>query len=675
MKKILKLWMAGIMMMTLMTICPSVHAEEKDDIEKGTGFDDIEEGYSRELYSSLYRNATYRVMNEQGGVYTATARQGYNFYINGKWENCSNCTIRELVDTKGQRLRINKASPLYQEPFAKPYFHIGTLPAGTYQIEAQSLDLYKVSDGNFHGWVQAELGVPSIVGTAATLGVSAINGIPVHEMLAPIGESIRAGIGMKPKYITIHNTANTGVGATARNHAQYLYNGESRKDFTSWHFTVDNYEIWQSLPMNEVGYHAGDGYGMGNNSTIALEICENADGNYRQAEENAAVLTAYLLSINDLPADAIRMHQDWSGKHCPHNMLDATKNSMGWSAFKKRVKEIYDSIHYAKKLSFEGTFQTVRMDETIQTKVAGTPSSAKLGTLSYRTGNEKIAVVDDQGKVTGKALGNTYLYVTNDQDITARIAIKVIPAKIEKMYFSASKVKTVVGKKLTNELVILPEKAKASEIVYTSSNPKVVSINQDGSYSMVGAGTAVITAKGPDGTIARTTYTVQPAAVTGVKFPILIKEMNIGQIRNVSAAVTPSYAGDPSLTYSTGNRLIARVDRDGNVAAVGVGNTYLYATASNGKTARIPIKVNPILPAKIAFDTAVIRMQVNTTYEANIVPYPTYATVGNITYRTGNSKIATVDENGVVTAHTVGNTYLYAETADGIVTRVAVDIK
>ncbi|MCB6585585.1 N-acetylmuramoyl-L-alanine amidase, partial [Streptococcus gordonii] len=69
--------------------------------------------------------------------------------------------------------------------------------------------------------------------------------------------------------------------------------------------------------MNEVAYHAGDGYGMGNDSTIAIEICENKDGNYAQAEKNAVKLTARILYDNGLPATAIKMHKDWSGKNCP----------------------------------------------------------------------------------------------------------------------------------------------------------------------------------------------------------------------------------------------------------------------------------------------------------------------------------------------------------------------
>lgn len=108
------------------------------------------------------------------------------------------------------------------------------------------------------------------------------------------------------------------------------YNGNNRT--ASWHYTVDNTEIWQSIPINENSWHAGDGQAMGNCGSVSIEICENSDGNYAQAERNAAYLVARLLYECGLPSDAIRMHRDWSGKNCPHNTIEGTKGTMDGKA-------------------------------------------------------------------------------------------------------------------------------------------------------------------------------------------------------------------------------------------------------------------------------------------------------------------------------------------------------
>ncbi|MFP3398696.1 N-acetylmuramoyl-L-alanine amidase, partial [Brevibacterium sp. SIMBA_078] len=77
---------------------------------------------------------------------------------------------------------------------------------------------------------------------------------------------------MKPLYITVHNTANTAKGANAASHASFVKRSSTG---VSWHYTVDDSVIYQHLPLNENGWHAGDGRGTGNMKSIGIEICEN----------------------------------------------------------------------------------------------------------------------------------------------------------------------------------------------------------------------------------------------------------------------------------------------------------------------------------------------------------------------------------------------------------------
>ena len=66
---------------------------------------------------------------------------------------------------------------------------------------------------------------------------------------------------MSPRYITIHSTQNYGAGADARTHARLLQRGRltskgNSLGYLTWHFSVDNHSIYQSLPTNEQGQHA-----------------------------------------------------------------------------------------------------------------------------------------------------------------------------------------------------------------------------------------------------------------------------------------------------------------------------------------------------------------------------------------------------------------------------------
>jgi len=142
----------------------------------------------------------------------------------------------------------------------------------------------------------------------------------------------RPGYAMKPKYITVHNTANTNKGANAEMHARYLHNGAGGRS-VGWHFTVDDTQIIQHLPTNESGWHAGDGSnGAGNRQSIGIEICENSDGDFDKAVENAQRLIAKLMGKHGIPLDNVVPHKHWSGKNCPRKLLD------GWDDFKAGIK-------------------------------------------------------------------------------------------------------------------------------------------------------------------------------------------------------------------------------------------------------------------------------------------------------------------------------------------------
>ena len=134
-----------------------------------------------------------------------------------------------------------------------------------------------------------------------------IYGVTFKEMIVPKGnDDIRPGYPMVPKYITIHETANTAKGANALNHAKFLDNQArgTADRAASWHFTVDDKEIYQHLPVNEVGWHAGNK--TGNYESIGIEIAVNQDGNYEKAVENARKLATYLMNDLNISLDKVK---------------------------------------------------------------------------------------------------------------------------------------------------------------------------------------------------------------------------------------------------------------------------------------------------------------------------------------------------------------------------------
>lgn len=162
-----------------------------------------------------------------------------------------------------------------------------------------------------------------------------IDGIPVIiKIVQPKGKkNVRTMIPMTdPIGQTFHNTGNPN--ADDSDHAKWIQNVEDAdKLYVSPHIFVDADSITQVIPLNEVGWHAGDGRGNGNMKTIGIEICE--DREIPKAEANAIKLGAAMMMT--IPNIKTYKHQDWNGKYCPHIILKRN----GWGKFVNDINSLY----------------------------------------------------------------------------------------------------------------------------------------------------------------------------------------------------------------------------------------------------------------------------------------------------------------------------------------------
>ncbi|AXT13413.1 LysM peptidoglycan-binding domain-containing protein [Bacillus velezensis] len=243
--------------------------------------------------------------------------------------------------------------------------------------------------------------------------------VKITKDFIPVGHNNRPGYAMDPAYITVHNTANTAKGASAAMHARYEKNPETP---TSWHFTVDEKEIYKHLPLNENGWHAGDGNrGTGNRKSIGIEICENSDGDFEKAVANAQWLIKKLMKEQGISLANVVPHKHWSGKQCPRKLLDR------WDSFKAGISGASSSSPETKP----GATYTVKKGDTLSEIAQGTgvsmanlqkwnnikdPNKIKVGQVLKLTGASSSSKPSSSGKkyVYLPASANSWrIYSTN----------------------------------------------------------------------------------------------------------------------------------------------------------------------------------------------------------------------------------------------------------------------
>ena len=204
------------------------------------------------------------------------------------------------------------------------YGKVGAYPMGTV------VDVLEVRDG----WGRTDKGWVSLTYLEAVEGPQRVtdNGIAIQEHIISGGRKNRPGRDTNPDtYITIHETGNAAKGADAAAHGAYLDSAAGEDALVSWHYTVDDHAIVQHLPDYETAYHAGDGKaGPGNTTSIGIEICVNAGGDFEAAKANAAALVRLLMEEHGIPLDNVVQHNRWNGKDCPKT-IRATAGA--WEAF------------------------------------------------------------------------------------------------------------------------------------------------------------------------------------------------------------------------------------------------------------------------------------------------------------------------------------------------------
>ena len=167
----------------------------------------------------------------------------------------------------------------------------------------------------------------------------------VVDLLPEKKWALKCPFAMAPQYITVHNTWND---APATNEISYMKNNDS---VVGYHVAVDDIQVIQGIPFTRNAFHCGDGGGTGdpnalkkgNRISIGVEICYSKSGGpkYVKAEENAVQYIATILKSKGWGIDRVKKHQDWSGKYCPHRILDEGR----WKSFLNRIQVALDKLN------------------------------------------------------------------------------------------------------------------------------------------------------------------------------------------------------------------------------------------------------------------------------------------------------------------------------------------
>ena len=225
-------------------------------------------------------------------------------------------------------------------------------------------------------------------------------------------------------------------------------------------------------------------------------------------------------------------------------------------------------------------------------------------TLNVRSGPgtsyESITTVDRNAVMTriakGVQKGELWDRVQLENGIIGYVFqsyLKEVPeVQIEKINLSASSTTMKKGDSQKLNVEIYPEDAKNHEIEFTSSNTKVLTVDNSGTVLAVGNGTAKITAKAKENSVSSSLEIQVYTPVTDLELNVEQLTMQEGDSFIIIPSIYPIDASNKNVKYSVENQTIAQVTSDGKIIGKSQGTTTVTVTTEDGNiTKTITINV------------------------------------------------------------------------------------
>lgn len=225
----------------------------------------------------------------------------------------------------------------------------------------------------------------------------------------------------------------------------------------------------------------------------------------------------------------------------------------------------------------------------------------------------------------------------------------------------------------TGESAATDEKvAKAAEkltIEWTSSDESVATVDATGMVVAVSAGEADITASVTESEMSAVCKVTVKVAAKDITVPDnLDVKLNDGNETTVEATVSPADATDVKVSYASTDEAVATVDKDGKVQILQPGECDIVTTLTQeGKKVvekKTHIKAFYEVEGITLDKTEGILTAGNTvTLNATVLPEE-IADETIVTWTSSDEKVATVDENGKVTAIAAGEATITANAGE-----------
>lgn len=294
--------------------------------------------------------------------------------------------------------------------------------------------------------------------------------------------------------------------------------------------------------------------------------------------------------------------------------------------------------------------------------------------VTWSTSDDSVVKVDAKGKLYAVSRGTAVItvktvdkgYSGQGYTATCKVTVKVKPSSV-KITGDSAPLYSTKTKQLT--ATVSPADTDFKGVVWSSSNEKVATVNANGLVTATGRGTAVITAASSFDSNIKATFKItvnKKIQVQAIYLNYDERTRNVGTSFTLVPTMNPSNATFTDVTWSSSNKKIAKVDKNGKVTALKTGTAVITCKSVDNPKVTASCIVNVTIKTKgVELPTKKLTLYVSATKTLKAEVLPANATNKKVTWSSSNKSVATVSKSGKITAKKPGKTVITVKTKSG----------
>lgn len=301
--------------------------------------------------------------------------------------------------------------------------------------------------------------------------------------------------------------------------------------------------------------------------------------------------------------------------------------------------------------------------ETLTAQVE--PDDASETKLTWSSSDKTVATVAN-GLVTALKAGSTQIRVTSFEGGFQAVCNLTVKQHATGLDLSHSTRTIYLGQTVTMTATVLPSDASDKSVTWTSSNSDIVSVTQNGNVTANAMGEAEITATSNDGGFSKSCkVTVIEPLVPATSLTLTPKTMslNIGESGSLELQILPNDCNE-ILEWKSSDPSVATVNA-GDIKALAAGTTTITVRGSNTSASATVTVIDPYAVTGVTLDRTTLSLEMGETATLVATVLPEDARDKTVTWSSGNTAVATVDQQGKITTVSPGTAQITVTTKDG----------